>query len=89
MSRQFDRPLQSLARGENREEKSEASFSVRVKRAFQGRIQEISKALRREPFEEIKAKIREAYQSGWDFHQSEVKKDQALLDYVLKTNYLD
>jgi glycosyltransferase involved in cell wall biosynthesis len=40
-----------------------------------------------EPSHGIKTKVRAAYQAGYDYHQNEVRKDPALLAWVLKLDY--
>jgi uncharacterized protein YydD (DUF2326 family) len=37
---------------------------------------------------EIRKRIEESYEEGFSFHQSEVKKDPKLLEWVLRENYL-
>jgi len=37
----------------------------------------------------IKNEYEKSYQEGFDFHQSEVRNDSSLLEYVLKEDYLD
>jgi glycosyltransferase involved in cell wall biosynthesis len=36
----------------------------------------------------VQARVRAGYRRGWDFHRTEVDRDPALLDWVLKDNYL-
>jgi len=42
-----------------------------------------------EDIEYVRYKIRKAYLKGKKYHQTEVKRDKGLLDYVLKENYFD
>lgn len=42
-----------------------------------------------DPYEEIKYKVRVAYEAGYQYHQDEVRKDPELLGWVLKPNYCD
>jgi glycosyltransferase involved in cell wall biosynthesis len=40
-----------------------------------------------EPYQEIKARIRAAYQAGFEYHQNEIRNDPRLLEWVLKPDY--
>jgi len=42
-----------------------------------------------DPYQEIKARVRRAYQAGREFHQNEVRRDPELLKWVLRKNYWD
>ncbi len=41
------------------------------------------------PYHDIRERIAQAYQEGWQFHQDEVNRDPDLLAYVLKPTYLE
>jgi len=42
-----------------------------------------------DPYEEIKQRVRVAYQAGYQYHQDEVRKDAELLRWVLRPDYWD
>ncbi len=42
-----------------------------------------------DPYQEIKDRVRAAHDSGYQYHQDEVRNDPALLEWVLKPDYWD
>ena len=48
-----------------------------------------ARILREPTAEGVKLLIERSYRDGFDFHQTEVRKDPALLEWVLKLDYFD
>lgn len=73
----------------NRYERHKQMSPSEIVRAVGRKAKGVVCGLRRDPHAEIRKKIAEAYRAGWQFHQSEVKNDPKLLEYVLKQTYLE
>jgi hypothetical protein len=71
---------------------ADQSIWVNPFKKFYGHLRQSGQRARilREPTEEgVKLLIARAYRDGFEFHQSEVRKDPSLLEWVLKPDYFD